>query len=252
MDTPDTLQIWSELETTDPRYTKKMTTGAKLTSINGQYQMLRMTQLFGPCGKGWGYELLSSEFIDTGDILSNTPDGNGNIYSLGRGSVNTLRLKLWYIDGGEKYFIEGVGHTPFKYAGMYDGTRVIHVDMEYEKKSMTDAITNAMAKLGMAADVRMGMFDLPDYVRQLTDEVAIEDAVDKEAAAVEQKQEFLVWYSKALELVQTCATINELEKLYKPAAVRVGRQGSNEQIEEFKNAKNFRCRELAPKQGAQK
>ena len=113
----ENMDIWERIEETDPRMTKKQTSGAKLTSINGVYQFKKMTEVFGPCGLGWGFETISSEFIDTGPILASTLNEQGQPVVLDNGKLHTLRIKLWYIDelAGERAEIEGIGHTPFKY-----------------------------------------------------------------------------------------------------------------------------------------
>ena len=247
------MTIWDQIEQTDPRYTNRMKTGAKLTSINGEYQMKRMTELFGPCGIGWGFKIETSEMIECGLI-----DGDE---TMGQEIVHTLHVELWYrsslagppvsLSPGqesiveiEKCYITGIGHTQFRYRASYEGKRYARVDAEYEKKSLTDALTNAMAKLGMAADVRMGMFDDDDYVEGLRDDIAIEESGDAEAEAASQRHDFEDWYAIHMELVETAGTIRAMEILYKGARPRVERQGTAEQKEAHLNAKNMRFREL--------
>lgn len=247
------MTIWDQIEQTDPRFTKKMTTGAKLTSINGEYQMKRMTELFGPCGIGWGFKIETSEMIDCGLI-----DG---VEALGHELIHTMHVELWYrsclsgppvsLSPGqesiveiEKCYITGIGHTPFRTGTTYNGQRGARVDAEYEKKSLTDALTNAMAKLGMAADVRMGMFDERDYVEGLKDEIAIEESGDAEAEAASQRHEFTDWYADHMKLIEDAGSIREMEILYKGARPRVERQGTAEQKDAHRTAKDVRFREL--------
>ncbi len=247
-----TMKLWDEIETTDPRYTKKMSMGAKLTSINGEYQMKRMTEQFGPCGLGWGFDIKSSDMVDCGLI-----DGEE---SMGQGLLHTMHIDLWYrspegplslgpgtptVVEKEKCYITGIGHTPFRYGASRDGQRYPMTDMEYEKKSLTDALTNAMAKLGMAADVRMGMFDIPDYVKGLYDDIAVEEAGDTEAEVVTQRHEFEDWFKTHIELIETAGSIREMEILYKGARPRVERQGTAKQKDTHRTAKDVRFRELA-------
>lgn len=239
--------IWDQLDTTDPRYTKKQTSGAKLTSINGQYQFMKMTEVFGPCGDGWGFDILESDFINTGTIF----DDDG--VPMGEGRLHRMKVKLWYFPeewtGTEPPSILGIGLTKFISKARYEGKPYVAIDDEYEKKSLTDALTNAMAKLGMAADVRMGMFDHEDYVHGLEDEIAIQEAGDKEAERVKQRHEFEDWYGRTLEVLKTTSSVRELELTFKASWPRVDRQGTADQKREFKGTKDVRFRELAPKKG---
>jgi len=245
------LSIWHKIDTTDPRFTKKQDTGARLTSINGQYQIMRMTEAFGPCGLNWGYEILSSEFIDTGPIINpDMKDINGVPIVIGNGKLHTMRVQLWYLspeDRDNKAAISGIGHTPFMYRATNNGQMYVRVDDEYEKKSLTDALTNAMSKLGMAADVRMGMYDKTDYVQGLRDDIAIQEAGDSAAEAAEQRHQFEDWWETHMGLIKTAASIRELEKIFVGGQDRVKRQGTPELVKEHKEAKDLRFRELMPK-----
>lgn len=227
------LEIWDQLETTDTKFTKRMTTGAKLTSINAEYQLKKMTEVFGAAGKGWGYELLHSEFVDGHDMVQKTDDGPVNH---GPTKVHTCRVRLWYqdpLDFQRKNYIQATGHTPFIYMTTYGP----HTDMEYEKKSITDAITKAMSFLGMGGDVRMGLFDDNEYVSELQREEAIDQAVDKEAETIKQRQEFEEWYAKCVEHMQNATDVRVLEIIYKPGKIRVAKQGTPDQIIIFDQTK---------------
>nr|MDK7789430.1 hypothetical protein [Proteus mirabilis] len=39
------------------------------TSINSTYMFMRATEIFGPIGEGWGYEVLEEKFIDGKPLL---------------------------------------------------------------------------------------------------------------------------------------------------------------------------------------
>jgi hypothetical protein len=240
------LWIWEQIERTDPRYTKKMTTGAKLTSINAEYQFRRMTEVFGAAGINWGYELLDSQMVETAEMFRGNAD---DAVSLGMGLLHTARIKLWFKHPttGERGEIQATGHTPYRYLATGDGTKYVTVDMEYEKKTITDAITKAMSFLGMAADVRMGEFDRPDYVESVKDHYAVERAEDAEAERIRQRNDFEVWFEARVQAMSTATSLHELELLYKPGVERVGRQGNKEQRDQYMGAKNARARELLAK-----
>lgn len=262
-----TLSIWNKLEKTDPAFTSKMTTGAKLTSINPEYQMKRMTELFGPIGTGWGYEIMSSEMIDGGPtFMQHSQDSEP--FEDGRVLVHTARVVVWYRLQEEAHLpdqpfhkINGTGHTPFRTqattklqtgAEIYGGGRV---DMEYEKKSITDAVTKAMSLLGMTADVRMKMFENAGYVQGLRDEFAanaVTDAVMSEEEAIRQKHEFEDWLGKISAQVSAAATIRDVELAFKPAMIRVMRQGTKEQVTALTDTKNAAIRRIASEDRAQR
>lgn len=238
------LGVWQQLEKTDPKFTKKMTSGAKLTSINAEYQFRRMTEVFGMAGHGWGYELLASDMVDCGEIKIISKEGNE--ITFGSHILNTVRVKLWYIhpETGEKCSVQATGHTPFRYLASSSGEKYVRIDDEYEKKSITDAITKAMSFLGMAADVRMGLFDIDDYLKGRKDEEAIRSAEDSEAERVRQRHEFEDWLEKTMKLMATATSLRELEIIYKGGLDRVKRQGNQESLKNYTAVKNTRAREL--------
>lgn len=64
------LEIWNRVHKTDPVFTKefKGAGGFEGTSINSTYVFERATELWGPCGVGWGYEIIEERF-DTGGAV---------------------------------------------------------------------------------------------------------------------------------------------------------------------------------------
>ena len=50
--------LWDQFKHTDPRYTKPFPKfGKTLTTIDPMYQVMCMTRVFGPVGKGWSYDV---------------------------------------------------------------------------------------------------------------------------------------------------------------------------------------------------
>jgi hypothetical protein len=145
------MQIWDALKHTDPAHTKGFTRGGgfKGTAIKPIYCAERMTAMFGPCGKGWG---------------TGKPDFT--IERLVEEVLVYCTIDLWYMQGGEKCTVYGVG-----------GDKVLAVfnsgpksDDEAFKKAYTDALGNAMKQIGMSADVHMGLFDDSKYVAEMKQE----------------------------------------------------------------------------------
>ncbi len=243
------LELWDLFEKTDTAFTKRQDTGAKLTSINPEYQIKKFTEHFGPCGVGWGFELVSSEMIEGAAMVSRKIEGNDGVpINFGPCLIHTAKVKLWFKmpedpavhKGAEIHSITATGHTKFVYMTQYGPT----TDDEYEKKSTTDALTKAMSFLGMGGDIRMGMFDDPEYVAQLQLDEAIDGSVDREAALIEQRQEYDDWYDKTLELCRTATSMHELEVIFKSSLVRIAGQGTKDQTNKLTDSKNARATEL--------
>ena len=136
------LNIWDEAKETDPRFTKKVSFGARsFTSIDAHYQIRRATEIFGPVGAGWGY-----------DVSYHTMTVDSKAFQFADVSV-------W------------VSKPEYKY-GPVRGCNLLvdakgRVDDDAPKKALTDALTKALSHLGFNADVFMGMFDSNKYVKQL-------------------------------------------------------------------------------------
>ncbi|MEX5968212.1 hypothetical protein [Providencia hangzhouensis] len=61
----DNLSIWKRVQRTDARFTKPLEgMGFVGTSINSTYMFMRATEIFGPIGEGWGYEVIEEKLID--------------------------------------------------------------------------------------------------------------------------------------------------------------------------------------------
>lgn len=145
----DNLKVWNQLSQTDPKYTKQFDRGGfKGTATNPTWQIKRLTEIYGPVGFGWYYEVsdIQTHKADTGHIM---------IY---------LGLNLFVKQDNEwSKPIHGRGGD-FVVTINKNGMKS---DDEAFKKAETDALGNAMKKLGMSADVHMGMFDDNKYVNDM-------------------------------------------------------------------------------------
>jgi len=147
--TPSNTRIWDALGKTDPDHTKRFSRagGFKGTSVKPVWCERRMTEHFGPCGLGWGMSEPNYQLV-------NSPDGAVAVYCW---------LSLWYIDpetGARSEPILGVGGD-FAVVKQQSGLRA---DDEAFKKATTDALGNAMKRIGVAADIHMGRHDDDKYV----------------------------------------------------------------------------------------
>ena len=65
----DNLAIWNKLGRTDPDQTKTFQRGGgfKGTAIKPIYTEQKMTEVFGPCGTGWGFTEPRFELVPASD-----------------------------------------------------------------------------------------------------------------------------------------------------------------------------------------
>lgn len=103
------------------------------SDINPVYRIKRMTEIFGPCGFGWKYEIVR-QWLE--------PFGN---------EVKAFTLINLYVklNGDWSDAIPGVGGASFV-AQEKSGT---YVNDECFKMSLTDALSVSMKALGIAADI---------------------------------------------------------------------------------------------------
>lgn len=206
----ENTRIWDQVNTTDPDATKKFTGmgGFKGTAIRPTYLMRKATEVFGPCGEGWGWTVLEDRF-DEGAPLQ-APTKEWPEATLICAKFHTIKIELWYLGkAGQKCTVQHYGHTPFVH--LQQGKIV--TDWEAAKKSLTDAIGKCLQPLGFAADIYMGMFDDPTYVDTITEEFKLEKAEDKDAEILRQKQERVDWLASAVETIGKAVTTHELKLL---------------------------------------
>lgn len=141
--------IWKSLSVTDPKYTKKVNVGGGFTSINAQWQILQMTEQFGPVGQGWGYKVAHSIERITEDYVLAVAD-----------------VTIWWVrenEAGRYEYGPVRGMSPIieKSKSGY-----IMRDDDAGKKAATDALTKGLSHLGLSADVFLGLYDDNKYVRE--------------------------------------------------------------------------------------
>lgn len=149
----DNLRIWNEIGKTDPAHTKGFSRagGFKGTAIKPIYTEQKMTEIFGPCGIGWGINQ---------PTFTTAPGSDGQL-------AVYCTVSIWYREGDKvSQPIFGVGGDMV----VVKQSAGLRTDDEAFKKAFTDAVGNAMKHLGMSADVHMGLFDDSKYVQERRDE----------------------------------------------------------------------------------
>lgn len=119
-----------------PDWAKKPISGGRMngkTDISPMWRIQVLTEVFGPCGYGWRYEIVSQRLEPAGKEIKAFVDIN------------------LYVKWGETWSepIPGIGGNTFMDAKGY-------VSDECYKMALTDAISVAAKALGVGADVYMG------------------------------------------------------------------------------------------------
>ncbi len=162
--TASNMTIWDAVSKTDPAHTKQFSRagGFKGTAIKPIWTVKRVTEQFGPVGKGWGMGEPAFTVVPA--------DGELMVY---------CTVTCWHTDPSHTFV--GVGGdkvTTKRSNGPFN-------DDEAFKKAFTDAVGNAFKFLGFGADVHMGQFEDSKYVQETAQEYAKAAANDTKPKKLE-------------------------------------------------------------------
>jgi hypothetical protein len=145
------MKIWDQVDKTDPSTTKHVNARGGFTAIAAYSQIKRATEIFGPVGVGWGWDVSDPIFPPNDTVI--------------------VKVVLWH---GSK------DKTVTQY-----GQKKLASDEDAMKKATTDGITKCLSYLGFNADVFLGKFDDNKYVEERTaEELATSKAPEKKSADV--------------------------------------------------------------------
>lgn len=142
-------RIWSKVYQPPVGATKKIGGGrlSGMTDINPQWRLEAATELWGPCGIGWKYDIkkLWVEPVATGEVLA---------FAL---------VDVYYFENGDWSLpVQGIG-----------GSRMVanensgpYASDECYKMAVTDALSVAFKALGFGADIYAGRFDGSRYLEK--------------------------------------------------------------------------------------
>lgn len=154
-----------------PAEAKKRIQGGRIngfTDINPMWRIRKLTELFGPCGIGWYYDV-EREWLE--------PAETGEVAAF-------VRISLYIkVDGEWSKPISGIGGSAFV-AAERSGKRISD---ECYKMATTDAISVACKNLGFGAEVYWEAGETK-YSR-MTDETPVQDsskATPEQVAAISQ------------------------------------------------------------------
>ena len=132
----DKMEIWQQLEKTADEAKKPIEAGRLkgFTDINPCWRMKRLTEVFGPCGIGWKYQICNSYVL---------PGGNDEVAAF-------VDILLYYKQGGEwSDGVPGMGGASF----VAKESKGLYTSDECFKMALSDAIGTACKALGMSADI---------------------------------------------------------------------------------------------------
>ncbi len=227
------LKIWNKVQETDPKYTKPDNYSG-FTSINGVYLIKKATEIFGPMGIGWGFDILDERYDegipfavkDVGPVMSKS---------------HTLKIELWYKQGEEIGKVINFGHTKY----IYKTKNGYMIDEEAPKKSLTDAIKKCLSMLGFASDIFMGQFEDSEYVEELTRKSQIEHADDKDSERLLQIKEHQEWVAQELKCYSLIDDAKALKTVYTGHMRKCSRRNDKAGQESFTKTYEKRIKELA-------
>lgn len=166
----DNMSVWAKVEKTDPKYTKQFSRGGgfKGTATNATYLARKATEMFGPCGIGWGINVLSEE------VLTGAPHViEGQVVA--HDMIHKVHARLWYVLDGKRGEVEQFGQTQI----VGRNKNGFYTDEEAPKKSLTDAMSKCLSLLGFSADIHLGLYDDNKYVAKLHEEFAPQASADE-------------------------------------------------------------------------
>lgn len=147
--TDQTMTLWNSVCWTDRQWTYpyKSDSGGTLTAVNPMYNIRRATELWGPCGGRWGFEVQEQRYAKGRTLID-----KDNCQFAER--FHTVIVKLWYPTNDDP-------KGPCGYIEHAGGTTVCGVDSQgrafsehdHLKCSITDAVSKALSLLGFSADL---------------------------------------------------------------------------------------------------
>lgn len=220
-DLKDNMAIWQQVCETDVKATKPgKVNGQNITTINGTSVVKKATEVFGPIGTGWGYEIVEESFKDGAPAYSIVKE---QPVLQGHEVMHTIRIKVWYKQGETTHSVEHYGHTPYILATKYG----LKTDFDAPKKSLTDALKKALSMLGFNADIFLGQFDDVNYVNAQIEKQSIEQAENQADAMTEAVQKFEVDLASQVKLFDTAQSAATLKAMTTAAISKFERRSAN-------------------------
>ena len=193
----DNMKLWDQVSITDPAHVKPITGKTYSGNSPKPYWLIEQaTKTFGPCGIGWGVEVISEVYTKAGDF----------------DILHSAIVRVWYVWHGQRGHVEQAGGTKAAYKSN-SGKMV--VDEDAAKKSVTDGMVKCLSMIGFCADIFSGRWDDSKYVefaRQYHDEIKADEAAEQAKAEYQKATEEA---QLLIEAFEDAPTLNHLGELWK-------------------------------------
>lgn len=176
MSKQENTEIWRKAFTTDPKFVKPIT-GKQYhgSSPNPYWVVSRATEIFGPCGIGWGYNILNERI----ERFSETD------------TVHIAMVEVWFMHEDKRGSFQHIGQTKMSYKTS-KGSMML--DEDAPKKSVTDALIKGLSMIGFAGDIFSGRWDDSSYIREageITRDRVQEEEAEKAIAETKRVHEVM-------------------------------------------------------------
>lgn len=140
------MKIWDAVKRPPPEALKTITGGrlSGMTDIKPQWRYQAMTEVFGPCGTGWNFEV---------EKLWTEVGNDGQVLAFAKVNLIYKQEDAWSKP------IPGIGGSML----ITKEKSGLHSSDEGFKMAITDALSTAMKVLGVGADIYSGMWDGDKY-----------------------------------------------------------------------------------------
>jgi hypothetical protein len=183
-------ELWNSVCKTDPAAVKAITGKQYKGNSPRPYWIIeRATEVFGPCGSGWGVVINDERF----ERLSETD------------VLHVANVTVWYLLDNKRCELQQMGQTKAVYKT--SGGSLL-VDEDAPKKSVTDAMVKCLSMIGFAGDIFSGRWDDSKYVESMRAEFAAPPSTIGEEGAANiialledvgaNKDSFMMWVEKAI------------------------------------------------------
>lgn len=216
--------LWQRVCVTDPQAVKAITGKQYSGNSPKPYWIVeRLTDEFGPCGIGWGFQILNERI----ERFSDTD------------TLHIAVVRFWYDLEGKRGELEQIGQTKASYltnAGKF------MLDEDAPKKSVTDALVKCASYLGFAGDIFSGRWDDSKYVAEAAAEWA-----DRKR---EQDPQRRAWIDERKAEIASAKTSGDLKKIMTKAIDMVRSQADQAAEDELNEAFADKLASAKPKDSA--